>query len=312
MEKESGKPLEGELVLINRYTRSQYGEDEVYAFSVVLCDNDIDRDGERFSDKALEQLSELFVGVTGITDHRPTSDNQNARIFACKVESDEHKVCKDGRAYKKLVARAYVPKSKGNEEFILALDSGIKKEVSVGCAVKKRICSICGKDNSQCTHIRGKTYGGSVCYAELDEVTDAYEWSFVAVPAQKSAGVVKCYGGDFGMDIEKKLYSEKEQLFSADEVLELANKFKALQAEAAQGTFYRGKLTEKIQKLAAVALPELKCDTLNYIVDKMNIEQLDELKKALEKKAEEILPIRPQIVQRADGKNISNQNYKNI
>ena len=38
-----------ELALINKYTRRQLSKDEVYVFSVVLCDNDIDRDGERFT-----------------------------------------------------------------------------------------------------------------------------------------------------------------------------------------------------------------------------------------------------------------------
>ena len=36
-----------ELELINRFTRRNLAKIEVYAFSVVLCDNDVDRDGER-------------------------------------------------------------------------------------------------------------------------------------------------------------------------------------------------------------------------------------------------------------------------
>ena len=38
-----------ELELINRFTRRNLAKNEVYAFSVVLCDNDVDRDGERFT-----------------------------------------------------------------------------------------------------------------------------------------------------------------------------------------------------------------------------------------------------------------------
>ena len=45
-----GTSLEkGELELINKYSRREITEDEVYVFSVVLCDNDIDRDNERFT-----------------------------------------------------------------------------------------------------------------------------------------------------------------------------------------------------------------------------------------------------------------------
>ena len=73
--------------------------------------------------------------------------------------------------------------------------SGIKKEVSVGCAMGEAACSICGADvrKKGCRHEKGKWYGGKLCHTVLDCPTDAYEWSFVAVPAQREAGVVKCY-----------------------------------------------------------------------------------------------------------------------
>ena len=71
---------EGELELINKHTRTPLTENDVYAFSVILCDNDIDRDFERFSDNALDELAKLFDGVTGIADHNPKSSNQTARI----------------------------------------------------------------------------------------------------------------------------------------------------------------------------------------------------------------------------------------
>ena len=37
-----------DLDKINQFTRSQFGSDELYIFSVILCNNDIDRDYERF------------------------------------------------------------------------------------------------------------------------------------------------------------------------------------------------------------------------------------------------------------------------
>lgn len=314
MNQNSGKPLDGELELINQYTRSDFGEDDVYTFSVVLCDNEIDRDFERFSNQSLEALEKLFTGVTGITDHNPKSQNQTARIFSCKLESVDGKYCSDGRAYRRLCARAYIPKSEGNKELILSLDSGIKKEVSVGCAVNKRICSVCGEDISSCSHIKGKTYLGKICYAELCDPVDAYEWSFVAVPAQKAAGVTKSYvkGGDDLMNVEKKLFSGEEQLFTADEISELAEKFKRLQSEAAQGEYYRSKLMKEVKALSAAALPELGNETLSCMTEKMNINQLDELKKALAKKAAENLPIQPQLFR--DKENVKNNNtiYQNI
>lgn len=150
-----------ELELINQYTRREFSADEVYVFSVVLCDNDIDRDFERFTVESLFALEKLFVGKTGVFDHNPKAQNQTARIFACKVESVDGKKTATGDEYFHLVARAYLPKSGKNKDIILSLDSGIQKEVSVGCAVSKNVCSICGEEiNSHlCSHKKGKVYG---------------------------------------------------------------------------------------------------------------------------------------------------------
>ena len=50
------------LEKINRYTQTPLQEDEVFVFSVVLCDNEVDRDFERFSVDALKKLAPLFEG----------------------------------------------------------------------------------------------------------------------------------------------------------------------------------------------------------------------------------------------------------
>lgn len=179
---------------INRFTRREFTEDELYIFPVKLCDNAIDRDGERFSDKALEELKTLFVGKTGIFDHDPRAGNQEARVFDTEVVS-ENKTTSDGRPYKYLKAKAYMVRNAANQPLIDEIDAGIKKEVSVGCSARKKICSVCGTNvfEQGCSHVKGKEYGGKLCHHILDDINDAYEWSFVAVPAQINAGVTKKY-----------------------------------------------------------------------------------------------------------------------
>lgn len=49
----SGALTAEELEKINRYTRRAFQEEELYTFSVVLCDNEVDRDMERFTIPAL-------------------------------------------------------------------------------------------------------------------------------------------------------------------------------------------------------------------------------------------------------------------
>ena len=46
-----------ELALINEYSRKELGEDDVYIFTLTLCDNEVDRDHERFPLKTLEELA---------------------------------------------------------------------------------------------------------------------------------------------------------------------------------------------------------------------------------------------------------------
>ena len=310
-----------ELKEINRFTRRELSEEDVYIFSVVLCDNEIDRDYERFSDEALETLAKMFVGVTGIADHEPTSSNQSARIFSCRVEAPQGQLTSDGKAYRRLCARAYLPRSEKTQDMILALDSGIKKEVSVGCAVKQRICSICGEDIAHCQHRKGQEYGGRLCYATLHEPTDAYEWSFVAVPAQKEAGVIKGlhkgfeayhYQGGVNLTIEKKLFSEGEQHFTEEERQELAKLYLALQQKAQDGEMVRKKLTEDITGLSAIVLPCLCVETVRKMTEGLSVAQLDEMKNAFESKAAEKLPLRPQLYRPSETSANHNDFYQNI
>ncbi len=57
---------ENELGLINALSRSPLKAEEVYTFAVCLCDNEVDRDNERFDIPALQGLAELFVDKAGI------------------------------------------------------------------------------------------------------------------------------------------------------------------------------------------------------------------------------------------------------
>lgn len=42
-------PSTEDLKKINKYTRREFDADSLYVFTVILCDNDIDRDFEKFS-----------------------------------------------------------------------------------------------------------------------------------------------------------------------------------------------------------------------------------------------------------------------
>ncbi len=191
------------LEQLNRFTRRKHTAQEVYMFDVILCDNEVDRDGECFTKQALETLCRRFEGVTGIFDHDPKGSRQTARIFATELVEDPARRTAYGAAYTYLKACAYMIRTDSNQDLIREIDGGIKKEVSVSCAAKTSRCSVCGSTGA-CAHEKGKVYGGRLCYRELEDISDVYEWSFVAVPAQVHAGVTKQYGTSGGEDPVRK------------------------------------------------------------------------------------------------------------
>ncbi len=228
--------MDERLEKLNRFTRREHTVEEIYLFDVILCDNDIDRDLECFSEAALEQMQKLFIGKTGIFDHDPKSSGQTARIFDTQIVQEPEKKTADGRPYVCLKAQAYMVRTQANADLIREIEGGIKKEVSVSCSAGRQICSVCGADRreSACGHVNGRTYGEKTCHTILEDITDAYEWSFVAVPAQVKAGVTKHFTakGEHGMDTEQNYEAQAELLKQVEhqmrsEVMQLCGRAKS-------------------------------------------------------------------------------------
>lgn len=279
IQKSAAAVTEEELRQINTFTRREFKAEELYVFSLVLCDNEIDRDFEKFSPAALKALGELFVGKPGLFDHEPKAALQAARIFSTKVEEVPGRKTKDGEAYCRLCARAYLPRTGENDALITEIESGIKKEVSVGCSVKKRTCGLCGKPAGECTHVRGKTYGGRLCWFLLEEPTDAYEWSFVAIPAQREAGVTKRFGpgekqGCMTLARLKQAGFGDMQL-TAEEVQTMQAELDGLEKLAEAGRRLREKQMRQVVQAAAVLYPGLKGETIRRSLAVLSLEELE-------------------------------------
>jgi len=238
----SGGPTAHELSLISEHARKELSAEEVYTFPVNLCDNEIDRDKERFTKASLKKLAELFVGKTGIFDHSGRSRDQVMRVYSASVVTDNEKTTSHGEPYAALRAMVYMLRLDKNANLIAEIEAGIKKEVSVACAVGKVTCSICGKPyySRECEHRVGMAYDGGVCARLLEEPTDAYEFSFVAVPAQPGAGVTKSC--DKNSHNEEAIMTEKE----------LREKHPELLCALEQAAEERGKLAARKEMADAV------------------------------------------------------------
>ncbi len=185
------------MTKINAYTLKTLNEDEVFVFKVVACSNDIDRDGEAFTTEALGTLAELYKGKTMILNHENRTENQVARIYDTEISVDAEKTTALGESYTTLILHVFIPRIQKNADLIAEIESGIKKEVSVGCSCESRTCSVCGAEakgyyrHLSCGHCIGMEYNGNICAVRLSKIADAYEVSFVAVPAQRDAGTTK-------------------------------------------------------------------------------------------------------------------------
>ncbi|WP_407310938.1 hypothetical protein [Desulfosporosinus sp. SB140] len=231
-----GDAQQADLDLINQYTRIPLTADQVYTLKLHLCDNEMDRQYEQFTPNALNQLSALFIGKTVIFNHSWNAKDQTARIYSTQVETVQGQTTEDGQPYMRLIAMAYMLNRPSNEEIIASLDGGILKEGSVAFSNDTDTCSICGNEyySSSCPHWRGQTYTENgvekTCRVILDDATDAYEFSLVAVPAQRSAGVTK------GLKDGRTLSAETIKKLSAarklrDKAMECVQQARAIEDE---------------------------------------------------------------------------------
>lgn len=258
----------GELEAIHRLCRGTPSEEEIYPFALRLCDNQTDRDDEYFDRRSLEKLAELFVGRTGIFDHSWSARDQTARIYRTEIVEEPGIVSEAGEPGCYLKGYAYMLRTPENAGLIAEIEGGIKKEVSVSCAVRRCVCSICGNDINDrglCSHVKGRVYEGKRCIVRLEEPVDAYEWSFVAVPAQPRAGVVKGFGG------------LRQVLAAADPEGSWQEELLCLQKQAAAGRQYLEKLRRETVRLGLMAEDSLDGGTLRAIVEKLDAAELEAL-----------------------------------
>ena len=112
-----GCPTAAQLEIINAQAKSELKAEQVYVFSLRLCDDQVDRDGERFDTAALPALAKLFLGKTGIVAHKWSSENQIARIFAAEVVQEDR--------VSFIKAWAYIRRGGAADVIIAVIEAGI-------------------------------------------------------------------------------------------------------------------------------------------------------------------------------------------
>jgi hypothetical protein len=147
----------------------------------------------------------------------------------------------------------------------------------------RSVCSICGSDYGQCGHRKGEHYDGQLCCAILQEPMDAYEFSFVAVPAQREAGVMKGLGRK---QVSLKALAEE---FGAQA------EYRALYLQAQLGRQYEQELRSEVVRLCLSLELGVEEPVLRSVMEKAGAEDLQKLKAALTERMRELLPVQTQL-----------------
>ncbi len=297
---------EDDMKKISVFTRREMSSDEVYTFNVDLCNNDVDRDYEKFSVQTLNELAKMFVGKTGIFDHSMKANDQKARIYDAYVENIPGKKTADGEDFYTLKAKAYMLNNEENKSLISDIDAGIKKEVSVSCSVKNSYCSICNNDNrhGRCEHIKGKTYQNKMCFNILNGATDAYEFSFVAVPAQREAGITKSFLNTKErkmQEIIKTIALGDEVKLTISEANKLCSYIEELEDKAALGEEYKQKLSKEVVDLFKFAFPDMDAKLFSSVTAVMTTKELLGFRDGMNKSKSKS-KIKPQLAAEANNK----------
>ena len=269
-----GVPNAQQLEKINALAKGTLTAEQVYVFSVRLCDDQVDRDFERFDTEALPVLAKLFVGKSGIVDHKWSAGSQLARIFDTEILTED--------GVTGIKAWAYIRRGGAGDEWIADIEAGIKKEVSVGCAMGRSVCSVCGGEYGSCGHRKGEYYEGQLCCAILRDPVDAYEFSFVAVPAQREAGVLKGMG-------RQRCLKELAEEFGVQE------EYRGLWKLARMGQQYQKQLSDEVVRLGLMLGLKVAEPVLRSAAEKLSGAELVEFRNALREQAAEKYPIQLQL-----------------
>lgn len=184
-------PDAADIDIINSISNQTLTNDDVYCFKLRLCDTLLDRVADRMTLKFLTEFADKVneKSVPLLKDHDWSAEKQLGRIYKACVKKDDNDI-------DYVEAWAYVLNTSSDIDKIKA---GILKEVSVSFDCLS-ICSVCGQDMTKdfdghgiCAnkHVAGEEYSDGKCESILTSCIDVFEVSFVAVPCQPNAAVIK-------------------------------------------------------------------------------------------------------------------------
>ena len=242
----------------------------------LLYPDNYKQNGRIIGEKTVESLELKYVAMLIC----PYNTDFALKVLT-ELVTDENRTTKLNTPYTALKACGYMVRTDSNSDLIKEIDAGIKKEVSISCSAGSKTCSICGADlkKSHCSHVKGRTYGGKLCYSVINDISDAYEWSFVAVPAQVNAGITKKFS-----EFERNQVVSHQENRIADEVT------KGLKEDIVKFMFLKSGADYSV---------------ISNAVSKMSMEELLSLRKELCTTVSKTIPKKPQLIPEKQAQELS-------
>ena len=236
----TGTPESEELKLINQFTIREHSADEVYARTMVIAHNGIDRDREVIDDKLIEALADSLAGKGLFIKHPSGWDGDSGpgegRFYhaeakrmsldaAREVLREPNLKFLEGTEEAVLLEASFYTTIENREKLIADIDAGVAGDVSLGFSYAERNPVTDGEE--------------SVIATRLMAPGVAYEGSLVWLGAQPGARITKhadrqTNEEDAAMDDktkQQKISDLEAQLKTANDSLQLANT-KAAQFDA--------------------------------------------------------------------------------
>ncbi len=152
----------------------------------VLCNNQVDRDFERFADPLLEDFAKTLPGKSLLVGHRHDGVGEGLWIRGAVFREGE-------RSELRAVFGIPVLDDEANKALRNRVESGIARFVSIGFSAEDLICDVCGQPvlgNTQCPHWPGtRLADGKMVTATWIPPGETMEGSLVYLGAQFGAEV---------------------------------------------------------------------------------------------------------------------------
>jgi hypothetical protein len=255
-----GKPTEQQLALINKLSRKEFTDDDVFVFGGKSA-------GDRIIENRYIQLSkellQTFVddskkGVSWLLNHSWASYSEPVTIFGRTFDARIVPSNEEGETVELQIDK-FIPRSdtlkngRSANSVIEDIENGILFDTSIGWGSNKMVCSICNMEyyGGGCTHWRGKTYEDAdgnqkLCYVIAKNPGFLMEESGVFDGAYRGAGISMCKTGDI-------IESQQGKFVVVDEFKELEKDTQVLGLYTSKGelmTFVKKSEHKKVVSLA--------------------------------------------------------------